>query len=96
MTTNTIINRFEIFFYSALISALSGLNHLRTGIQAGPVIQGQKYTQGVTGDIQPIDRPEPGSFARSWASFKAALLPLILWTVLGFAAGFLIGMLSPR
>ena len=96
MNENTIINRFEIFFYSTLISALSGLNHLRAGVQEGTVVQGQKYTQSVTADIQQIDQPNPGIFARSWESFKAALLLLFLWIVLGFAAGFLIGMLSPR
>jgi hypothetical protein len=96
MNANTLVNRFEILIYSALISAMSGINHLRARILGSSTIQGQSYPHGETGDIHQIALPKSRSIALSWESFKAALLPLILWTVLGFAAGFLIGMLSPR
>jgi hypothetical protein len=95
MNANTFFNRFEIFFYSALISAMSWISHFRTGSQVGSVHQRQPAPHGETGSIQQMDLSQPKSFALSWQSIKAALLPLLLWTVLGFAAGFLIGMLSP-
>jgi hypothetical protein len=96
MNANTFVNRFEIFIYSALISAMSGINHLRASILDVLAIQRQSSPHGETGSIQQIDLAKPRSFALSWESFKATLLTLFLWIVLGFAAGFLIGMLSPR
>ncbi len=95
MNANTIFNQFEIFFYSTLTSAMSGVTHLRTSILDGSTADRQQVPNVEIARIQQVDQPNR-SFAFSWESIKVALLGLLLWMVLGFAAGFLIGMLSPR
>ncbi len=96
MNANTIFNRFEIVFYSTLTSAMSGVTHLRTSIRDSSTAHRQQVLHAETAIIQQNDQPKLSSFALSWESFKAALLALFMWIVLGFAAGFLIGLLSPR
>jgi hypothetical protein len=44
---------------------------------------------------QQNDQLQERSLLMSWESIQQALLSLLLWVILGFAAGFLIGMIKP-
>jgi hypothetical protein len=96
MDANAIFTRFEIFIYSTFTSALSGINHLRSKVQGGSSIAAQSNSKSDFGQILLDDELKKGPFALTWQTVKAVLPPLFLWIILGFAAGFLIGMLRPR
>jgi hypothetical protein len=96
MNSNAFFNRVEILLYSSLISAMSGINHLRTRIQHSSALPFQPSADNDAGPTQLNVGLKVRSLTMSWNSIKDALLPLLLWVVLGFAAGFLIGMINPR
>jgi hypothetical protein len=96
MNANAFVTRFEIFMYSTLTSAMSGINQLRAKFQQISPISSTPQAKADLGQILLNDELKKGPFALSWETFKAVLPPLFLWIVLGFAAGFLIGMLKPR
>jgi len=87
------INKAELALYSTLISLMGGLIRLKEGDA-----QGSKH---VVQPEAPLDDPtvimdlvaQPRTFALRWQSIQQGILALLMWIVLGFAAGFLIGML---
>ena len=95
MNQNALFNRVEIFLYSTLISAMSGINKLRTHVQnlfTFPIHNSPDLQADPT--QQTIQFQEKSQLV-SWKSIKQAFLTLCLWVILGFAAGFLIGMIKP-
>lgn len=96
MNANAFFTRFEIFLYSALTALMSGINHLRSKFQDGSSSQFPSSAKTDFGQILLDDQLKKGTFALAWETVKTVLPPLFLWIVLGFAAGFLIGMLKPR
>lgn len=96
MNSNAFFNRVEILLYSALISAMSGINHLRAQIQHLSIVPLQHSPVGEADPTQLNNQYQARSLLPSWKSIQQALLPLLLWVILGFAAGFLIGMIKPR
>jgi hypothetical protein len=95
MNTGGILNRVEIMTYSILTSLMSGMERLR----------------GLPHSWQSLNPPTPAfesqvviekglvhehSLSKVWSLIKDTVPPLFLWLVLGFAAGFLIGMVQPR
>ena len=93
MNSNVFFNRIEILLYSTLISTMSGLNHLRAHVQHSAEIPTvtlwDDEVEPTQLDEQSIDRTQN----LRWISIKEAIIPLLLWVILGFAAGFLIGMI---
>ena len=89
-------NRIEISFYSTLISLMSGVNLIRakTGEAVIDPVLGSSNTE-----VNPIgndlDLPRISFFSRL-KLFVDVITPLMVWMILGFAAGFLIGMLRLR
>ena len=88
-----VINKAEILLYSSLISIMSGINRLKgpehdlskvtpQEVPAEPPVQADVL---ISGSVQ--------SSSINWESIQQAILSLLLWTVLGLAAGFLLGML---
>jgi len=96
MNSNTFSNRVEIFFYSTLISAMSGISHIRAQIQHFATIPVQHSSGGETDSTQANGFGQEKIHFMSWNSVQQALVPLLLWVILGFAAGYLIGMINPR
>ena len=80
--------------YSSLISMMSGMNRFKGKIQHLTSLA----------DGQPMEREFPngqaGTFAagrsltQAWKTLEQVLVAMFLWAILGFAAGFLIGMLQ--
>ena len=96
MNSNAFINRIEILLYSTLISAMGGINKLRAHIDQPLAIPTQP-SPDIEAEPSQVNRElKVSSLTMSWNSIIEALLPLVLWVVLGFAAGFLIGMINPR
>jgi len=96
MNSNTFLNRAEILFYSTLISAMSGINHIRTQIEH---LTTAPIQHSPDGDIDPTlvnDQYKERSLLMHWKTIQQYLLQLLLWVILGFAAGYLIGMIKPR
>jgi hypothetical protein len=95
MNSNAFFNRIEILLYSTLISAMSGINRLRARLQHAQALPAQPPADF---EIETTERADPekgNSLALTWNSIKEFLVTLLLWIVLGFAAGFLIGMIRP-
>jgi len=95
MNSNTFLNRVEILLYSTLISAMSGLNHLRAQIQHFSTIPIQHSPDGEIDPSVLHDQYQERSILMSWKSVQQAFLQLLLWMILGFAAGYLMGMIKP-
>jgi hypothetical protein len=95
MDTDALVNRFQILFYSALISILSGINRLRARILPLPGTNVQKSGEQNSETVLASEPLQPQSRALSWQAIQNTLASLLLWAVLGFAAGFLMGMIRP-
>jgi len=96
MNTPGILNRVEIVVYSALTSVMSKVNHLRGNV--GQTISPADQPTQLAEDPAVYDNQQ--SHQRSlymvWNSIQEIVPLLFLWLMLGFAAGFLIGMVQPR
>jgi len=95
MNSNTFLNRVEILLYSTLISAMSGINNLRAQIQHLSTIPIQPQPDAEIDIIKFNDQYHERSLFMRWKLLQQALVPLLLWVILGFAAGYLIGMIKP-
>lgn len=95
MNSNTFLNRIEILMYSSLISVMSGLSNLRAHFQQATDLVGQPTVIREVLPVIPRVQTKESSLSMSLISIREALLPLLLWIILGFAAGFLIGMIHP-
>jgi hypothetical protein len=96
MNSNAFFNRMEILLYSTLISVMSGINHLRAHFQHSSTIPIQPSSDEEAEPYQLNGELKVRSLTMNWSSIQEALLSILLWVVLGFAAGFLIGMINPR
>jgi hypothetical protein len=95
METNSLVNRVEILFYSLLISVMSGINWLRAQVLPIPTEATQPAGEKVP-ECAALDEPARSpAHTIGWQSIQAVFAPLLLWAVLGFAAGFLLGMIKP-
>jgi len=96
MSLNSFLNRVEIIFYSTLTSLLSVANrfHPQEELQADLSFLPSTARDG-SGFTEVQDTPDD-PFIRIWKRLSQAILPIIIWMILGFAAGFLIGMIRPR
>lgn len=90
-----IVNQVEILLFSALTSVMSGMNTIKVKIQ--PQLPASvPYAMDWEADFAQLnDPPRESRLALAWKSFQQVLLTLLLWTILGFAAGFLMGMIKP-
>jgi hypothetical protein len=95
MNSNTFLNRAEIILYSTLISVMSGINHLRAQIQQYSTSLEQHSPGEELGSMLVNEQYQERSLLVYWKSIQQALLQLFLWIILGFAAGYLIGMIKP-
>ncbi len=93
MSSSTIFNKAEIMLYSTLTSVLSGINHLIYHEQPISPPQEKSSFQGIVDEGHLDLGATKRSFSISWESFQQAFLSLLLWVILGLAAGFLIGMI---
>ncbi len=95
MNSGALINRLKIAIYSTMTSAMSGFNHLKTKVNRSP---DSLDWLPVEGEALTSEMDYPATQKKhwlSWETLKTSVLVLVLWLVLGFAAGFLIGMIKP-
>jgi hypothetical protein len=95
MYTGGILNRVEIMTYSMLTSLMSGMERLRGLPQSWQSLNPPAPASESHAVIEKGLIPEQ-SLSKVWSLIKDTVPPLFLWLVLGFAAGFLIGMVQPR
>lgn len=96
MNSTTLLNKAEIQLYSTLISIMSEINRFKSqaeGILPAPQPE-QAGAQLNPANIQ--DRSFQKAITLGWTGLQQAILAFLLWTILGFAAGFLLGMIGPR
>ena len=94
MNSSHLQNKVGLAVYSTLISIMSRMSQLKGNDQQDAVSPVQPVSFDTVEDT-PVVSPVPQrTLAISWASVQQTLLSLCLWIVLGFAAGFLIGMLQ--
>jgi len=96
MILNAFFNRLEIVFYSTFTSIISGVNRIRAHF-GHFVIDPPQTLSSNTAVTSPLSDqfPEKTSIKHS-NYFSQVLLSVLIWTILGFSAGFLIGMLNTR
>ncbi len=95
MNSSVIRNRAEIMLYSSLISVMSGLNSLKSHILDQQTISEQAIVDDQAEAILRNEYIKENRFSLNWVAIQEAMPPLLLWLILGFAAGFLLGMIGP-
>lgn len=96
INSNAIINRVEIIYYSILTTCLSGVERIR-----------DLNKRQIEGSQKPISCEEQATFTNTtdypqkikiyrWLDFNQAIVPFMIWLILGFATGFLIGLINPK
>jgi hypothetical protein len=95
MNSTTFMTKAEILLYSSLTSAISGIDHLKTQLQHIPIYSTPMFSEKdkASKEIGAMNTAEANS--QSWETVQQILLSLLLWTILGFAAGFFMGMIKP-
>lgn len=96
INSNAFINRIEIFFYSILITLMSGINRIRSLLYRPEQLQSQPVAGEEISANLPVETTKQKSVDFSWSMFSQTLVAILIWSVLGFAAGFLFGMINPR
>jgi hypothetical protein len=91
--SNAVANRIQIFFYSLLITCMSVFH--KTGMSSKTADISQPiFEQSDT--LKTGNEVEPVQTNKAWEILRLAITSILIWTLLGFAAGFLIGMINPR
>jgi hypothetical protein len=96
LNSNALINRIEIIYYSILTTCLSGVDRIR-GLNNRHLDTPQnpiRYEEQAT-FINTTDYPQKINISK-WSDFYQALAPFMIWLILGFATGFLIGLINPK
>ena len=89
------LNRIGIFLFSTLISGMSAANRLRTHAES-KLNEPAETSVIVETESQVVsDIAENVNQRITWTSISQAFIALTIWIVMGFAAGFLIGMIRP-
>ncbi len=95
MNSNALVNRLEVVVYSTLTSAISGMNKIRgkvdqsQAIREWPDFSDETINAGDNATLKPEGR------LISLEAIKTIVIALTLWLILGFGAGFLLGMIKP-
>jgi hypothetical protein len=74
---------------------MSGINKLRAHVQYRFTFPIKNSTDLLANPTDQNIQFQEKSQLVSWKSIKQAFFTLCLWVILGFAAGFLIGMIKP-
>ena len=93
---NAFFNRLEIVFYSGLTSIISGVHRIRAqfGHFENDPTQSTLSNAAVSPPLYNQFPAKPSIKGSNY--FSQVLLSVLIWTILGFSAGFLIGMLNTR
>jgi hypothetical protein len=94
MESANFFNKLEIRLYSTLISLMSGMSRFKSVDlpAAGPALPAESMINSEAAAVGAEENSTPAS--KRWQIIQQVLLSLLLWIVLGFAAGFLLGMLK--
>ena len=95
MNSSLILNRFAIALYSALTSTMSGINKLRALILDITPFPKQTVSEDDIETAETFEQIPQETASSRWRSLQETLTSLLLWGILGFAAGYLIGMIRP-
>jgi hypothetical protein len=95
MNSNTFFNRVEILFLNTIISCLSGINRLRVYSQSVPTVSIEVSPTVKTRSLRLKKVSKSKSLSLWWDEIYQVLVPLLIWALLGLAAGFLIGLIKP-
>jgi len=91
--SNAYLNRIEIIFYSLLISCMNIVR--RVQLISDPIESPAQQSQ-VEEHISYTNKVVPNQYVSNWwTRLWQAFVTLVIWMVLGFAAGYLIGMIIP-
>lgn len=95
INSNAFFNRVEIIFYSTLISCMSGVNHVRTHLDHLANLPNQPPPDEAIITSQ-AEYTTPRSLQKSLMSVSQALVAIVIWMILGFSTGYLLGMFNSR
>jgi ABC-type phosphate/phosphonate transport system permease subunit len=79
--------------YSSLISVMSGMNRFKGKVQHLTSLSIEQSLENRAADL-PVANLNTGKIiTQVWKTIEQALVAMFFWAILGFAAGFLMGML---
>jgi hypothetical protein len=96
MNPNALLDQIEIKIYSIITSCLNGIN-----IFQGHENHQVKYPQHTSETDEESFYPVISDIRKkilktNWTYLNQYLTSIFIWVILGFATGFLIGMIKPR
>jgi ABC-type nitrate/sulfonate/bicarbonate transport system permease component len=94
MNSSRMLNRVEIMLYSSLISVMSGMNRIKGNVQHLTSLTTGQSVEGAMANGQVGNISTGKTLVQAWKTLEQVLVAMFLWAILGFAAGFLIGMLQ--
>jgi hypothetical protein len=93
---SNVFNRIEISGYSALTSLLGRIERLRELIsRLSDKAQDPTEFTGEACLVNSSEQQSSNNMTR-WAYFSQVFISITIWMILGFAAGFLIGLINPK
>lgn len=95
MNSTNFFNKAEIALYSTLISIMSGINQLKPHEKDMASYTKADISAAALAPTQVYVQPAGRNSAIDWEALQQSILTLLLWAVLGLAAGFLVGMIRP-
>ncbi len=95
MNSNALVNRLEVVVYSTLTSAISRMNKLRGKADQSQAIPECPEFNDETVNVGEDATLKPEGRSISLEAIKTIVIALTLWLILGFGAGFLLGMIKP-
>jgi hypothetical protein len=93
---NALVNRLEVVFYSTLTSIISGVHRIRAHFGHFLTVPPQSTTSKAAVASPLYDQFSAKPSINQSSNFGQLLLSILIWTILGFCAGFLIGMLNTK
>jgi hypothetical protein len=93
---NASLNRLEIIFYSTLTSVISGVHRIRAHFGYFVTVPPQSSSSNAAVASPLYDQFPAKQSIKPSNNFGQLLLSVFIWTILGFCAGFLIGMLNTK
>jgi len=95
LNSNGYANRIKIAFYSFLISVMGLVKRFQFSPEplVNPTLEAPTFVEENNSLTNQEISAKP--FGNFWTRISQAFISFIIWMVLGFAAGYLIGMIKP-
>jgi hypothetical protein len=94
LNPKAIARRLELDFYTTLTSLIGGVQHIQTKAGHQDSVLPQSQLNFELNSSPPVEQSWSIPSIKRSTNFGQLIFTLLIWIILGFSAGFLIGMLN--